>query len=368
MISTILQAVLLIGALNAVLAALLVLAEKRLVDFGECTITINRDKQIITEGGRTLLSTLNSQKIFLPSACGGRGTCSYCKCGVEGGGPLLPTEEAVLTEEEINGRVRLACQLKVKNDLAIIIPEALFAIKEYRAEVSEIEDLTYDIKRIRLRLIDPAEISFRPGQYVQLHSQPFERVKQRLSRAYSIASSADERTFIDLMIRLVPEGVCTTWVHEHLAIGDEVIFTGPMGDFRYHENTGEVILVAGGSGMAPIIPLLGEIEEKKIARRVTYFFGAGNGSDLFYTDVLQAFERRISRFEYVPTLASPRTEDRWDGESGLITQPLERYLQTIDMKGAQAYLCGSPGMIKACIQILNQYGLDNAHIYFDPFA
>ena len=368
MIGTILQSALFLGIINALLAAVLVLAEKRLVKYGESRITINQEKEISVQGGRSLLSTLNRQKIFLPSACGGRGTCSYCKCVVQGGGAILPTEEAVLTDEEISRQYRLACQLKVKSDLTVTIPETLLAIKEYRAEVSEIVDLTYDIKRIRLRLVEPSSISFVPGQYVQLMNQPYPGVKDVVSRAYSIASIAAEKRSVDLLIRLVPDGICTTWIHEYLKAGDTVMFTGPMGDFRYHENTGEVILVAGGSGMAPMIPLLEEMANSEVRRRVTYFFGADNSKDLFYTDIVRAFEKRLHRFQYVPALSSPEPDLQWEGETGLITVPLEQHLKTIDVQGAQAYLCGSPGMIKACIHLFNQYGIQNSDIYFDPFA
>jgi Na+-transporting NADH:ubiquinone oxidoreductase subunit F len=219
-----------------------------------------------------------------------------------------------------------------------------------------------------LSLIEPSDITFTPGQYVQLQSNPYGAVKERVTRAYSIASRSSEQEYIDLLIRLVPEGICTTWVHEYLKAGDSIRFTGPMGDFKLHEGSGEIIMVAGGSGMAPMIPILGELEEKQISRKTTFFFGAGKLKDLFYTELMHTFEKNIPRFAYVPTLAEPQPGGEWEGETGLITAPLERYMHKISTSDAQGYLCGSPGMIKACIQVMSKYGLDKNRIYFDPFA
>jgi Na+-transporting NADH:ubiquinone oxidoreductase subunit F len=141
-----------------------------------------------------------------------------------------------------------------------------------------------------------------------------------------------------------------------------------MGDFKYHEDKGEVILIAGGSGMAPMVPLLEEMANKDVKRRITYFFGVGNGKDLFYTDLIRSFEKRLHHFQYIPTLSRPEPDLQWKGETGLITAPLERHLKALDIEGAQAYLCGSPGMIKACTQLLNRYDIKNSNIFFDPFA
>jgi len=242
----ILKTIFLITAINGVLAVLLVIAERYLANYGECKIQINDQKEIQVNGGTSLLSALSSQKIFLPSACGGRGTCAYCKCKVQNGaGPLLPTEVPFLTQTEIESQIRLSCQVKVKQDLQISIPEALFAIQKFDSEIELIQDLTYDIKLIRLKLLEPDHIQFKAGQYVQLVSQPYGKVKGSVQRAYSIASPTYETGIVDLMIRLVPEGICTTWVHEVLKEKDHVQIIGPMGDFKMHEGEGEIIMVAG---------------------------------------------------------------------------------------------------------------------------
>jgi len=369
MVLKIVFTVIVLAGINGVLASLLVIAERFFSNYGECKITINGNKRFTVTGGSTLLSTLNVRKIFLPSACGGKGTCGYCKCKVtDGAGPLLPTEEPLLTKEEIENRFRLACQLKVKQDIAIHIPDELFNIKEYKAEVTLIKDLTYDIKLIRLRLPDTDEIHFTAGQYIQLQTEPYEKVKEIAPRAYSIASPSSEKKHIDLMIRLIPEGICTTWVHCYLKEGVRVGFTGPMGDFRLHEGTGEIIMVAGGSGMAPMVSILDVIVREKIERKVTYFFGAVTKKDLFFMEEMAMFEREIPNFTFVPALSQPEPDDDWKGEVGLITIPLGRYLKSIDASVAQAYMCGSPGMIKACANILNANGISNDRIYYDPFA
>ncbi len=369
MVTKIVITVLIVAGISGFLAFILVIAERLLASYGICQIVINDEKTLEVPGGATLLSALNSQKIFLPSACGGRGTCAYCKCKVtEGGGPILPTELPLLNESEIKEQIRLSCQLKVKHDLKIEIPEALFNIKEYEAEIVLLESLTYDTKLMRLKLVQPGEIRFKPGQYVQLQSEPYPGVRESVSRAYSIASASTQTDSIDLIVRLVPEGICTTWVHQYLKEGDRVRFTGPMGDFCLHEGKSEIIMVAGGSGMAPMVSLLHYIDHENIQRKIHYFFGAVTRKDLFYIDEMEQFQKKIPQFKFVPALSNPGPQDQWQGETGLITVPLENYLKTIDTKDAQVYLCGSPGMIQACIKIFKSYGISQDRIYYDPFA
>lgn len=355
--------------ISGFLAILLVIAERFLANYGDCKVTINNEKELIVKGGSSLLATLNSQKIFLPSACGGRGTCAYCKCKVlEGVGPILPTEEPLLSLEERKNNVRLSCQVKVKKDMKIEIPVELFNIQEFKTRVAFIKDLTHDIKLIRFDLIEPNEINFKAGQYVQLESQPYDGVKEVVQRAYSMCSPAYEKKYVELMIRLVPEGVCTTWVFQHLQEGDTVRIIGPMGDFHLHDGEGEIVMVAGGSGMAPMVSLLADMAKNGEKRKVTYFFGALMKKDMFYLDEMAAFEKQIPNFKFVPALSSPTPEDDWNGEKGLITVPLENHLKTIDTSKAQGYLCGSPGMINACIAVMKKYGITADRIFFDPFG
>jgi Na+-transporting NADH:ubiquinone oxidoreductase subunit F len=369
MITKIILTTLAMAGISGFLSLLLVIAERYLANYGECKIEINNKEELTVIGGSSLLSSLNSQKIFLPSACGGRGTCAYCKCKViEGIGPLLPTEEPHLNEEEIENNIRLSCQVKVKQNIKIEIPEELFNIKEYKTQVAFIKDLTYDIKLVRLNLIEPEEISFLAGQYVQLYTQSYNNAKESVSRAYSIASPNYEKKYIELMVRLIPEGICSTWVHEQLKIGDEVKLVGPMGDFYLREGGGELIMIAGGSGMAPIVSILNDIVQKKIERKIIYFFGALSKKDLFNIEEMEKLKQQISDYTFVPALSQPDEDDVWDGETGLITEPLEEYLKDKNTIDIQVYLCGSPGMIEACVVILKKYGISEKNIFFDPFV
>ena len=369
MASIILLTTISIAAINGILALLLMIAERFLANYGQISISVNEERELEVKGGATLLAALNSQKIFLPSACGGRGTCAYCKCRVtEGAGPLLPTEVPLLSPDEIESQIRIACQVKVKQAMKIVIPEALFNIREFTAEVSLIEDLTYDVKKVRLKLIDPPEIRFRAGQYVQLNTQPYPGVKERVSRAYSIASPTDEKNRIDLIIRFVPEGICTTWVHQHLKTGDRVTFVGPMGDFGIHGNDEEMVLIAGGSGMAPMVPVLHDLARQGNTRKITYFFGANKPGDLFYMDEMRNLEKKLPNFKFVPAVANPAPEDQWKGATGLVTEPLEAYLKSRDHSNTQGYLCGSPGMIGACIRVMKNHGITEDRIFYDPFS
>ncbi len=369
MITKIIIATLSMTAISGFLAIVLVIAERFLVNYGTLKIIINDKETLIVQGGSTLLSSLSSQKIFLPSACGGKGTCAYCKCKVlQGVGPILPTEEPLLTAEEKKQNIRLSCQVKVKQDMRIEIPEELFNIKEFKTRVTFIKDLTYDIKLLRFDLKDPSEINFIAGQYVQMQTVPYDDVKDSVQRAYSMSSPSFEKSYIELMVRLVPDGICTTWVHQYLREGDTVTLIGPIGDFYLRDGKGEIILVAGGSGMAPMTSLLEDIAHRKIARKVIYFFGALTRNDLFYLDEMEALTKKIPNFTFVPALSQPEPDDEWNGEKGLITQPLETYLQKMNTSECQGYLCGSPGMINACIAIMKKYGITSDRIYYDPFG
>ncbi|MDP8221159.1 MAG: 2Fe-2S iron-sulfur cluster-binding protein [Candidatus Stygibacter frigidus] len=204
MIYLVLQTTIIMMITGGVLALLLVIAEKYLADYGECKIDINGKREETVKGGSSLLNSLNSKNIFLASACGGRGSCGFCKCKViKGGGPLLPTEKPFLTSEEIADNIRLSCQVKIKNDIEIELPEEIFNIRKFKAKVTSIKEYTYDIKELTLDLTD-STIDFKSGQYIQLHSPRYGKVKQSVSRAYSISSNETNKNVVQVIIRLVP--------------------------------------------------------------------------------------------------------------------------------------------------------------------
>jgi Na+-transporting NADH:ubiquinone oxidoreductase subunit F len=354
-------------AIGLTLSILLILAEKKILNYGTCNIDINSgDKIIPVEGGSSLLSSLADNEIFIPSACGGRGTCAYCKVQVKSGGGITgPIEIPYLSKGELEKNVRLSCQVKVRKDLEIAIPEELFSVKKFRAKVTEKKPLTHDIIEFKMELISPAEIEFKAGQYVQLETEKY-KGRDSVNRAYSISSIPSDKKNVELMIRKVPEGICTTWVFDHVETGQEVAFSGPYGDFGLTENDAPIIFVAGGSGMAPIWSILRDMKEKGINRKAIYFFGALTEEDLFYTEELKGLEKELADFKYIPALSNEPDKSSWQGERGLVTDVLKRHIP--DMARYEAYLCGSPGMIDACVEVMKDSGLPESNIFFDKFA
>lgn len=355
-------------ALSGSFAALLLIAERYLVNYGTCRIDVNSgDRELEVTGGESLLTTLKNEGIFIPSACGGRGTCAYCKVKIlDGGGPVSPTEAPLLSEEEIAADVRISCQCKVRNDLRIEIPTELLSVREFRGTAERIRDLTHDIKEVRIALSEPTEIDFVPGQYVQLEAPAYGDNPEPVFRAYSIASPPSDRKHLELIIRQVPGGICTTWVFEHLREGDEIRFTGPFGDFRLSESDAEMVWIAGGSGMAPFWSILRHMRENGIARKTTYFFGAVRKRDLFFVEELEELGRELDWFRFVPALSAPEETDEWTGETGLITEVVDRNVENGAEK--EAYLCGSPGMIDAAIKVLESKGIGPERTFYDKFA
>jgi Na+-transporting NADH:ubiquinone oxidoreductase subunit F len=362
----ILFAIFAVSAISAILAAVLVVSQRFLTDYGECEIKINDSDSIKVQGGSSLLESLTSNSIFIPSACGGRGTCAYCKLKVlEGGGPIVPTEEPYLDDEEKKSGVRLSCQVKVRNDLSIQIPEELFAIREYDCVCERIADLTHDIREFGIRLRNPEQIDYVPGQYIQLFCPSYDG-NEEVYRAYSIASDPGDKSMVDLVVRLVPGGICTTWCFEHLKEGDYIKMNGPYGEFRLSETDAPMIFVAGGSGMAPIKCILHQMKNNGINRKTTFFFGANTVEELFYVDLMKDFEGSLNDFRFVPVVAKPGDNEQWDGETGLVTEALQRNFT--DASDHEGYLCGSPGMIDAAVKVLKELGMSEEKIYYDKFS
>ncbi len=359
-----------VGAITAVstfLAILMVIADATIANYGEVKIKINDDKELTVDGGRPLLSTLMGEGIFIPSACGGRGSCGLCKVKVtSGAGQYLPTELPWISEEERAENIRLSCQVKVKNDLEIWIPEELFYVKEFKAKVARIRDLTHDIKEITLKLVEPPEIQYKAGQFIQLQIPEYELTEEPVYRAYSMSSCPCKRDTVELEIRYVPNGISTTYIHKYLKEGDDVIFNGPYGEFYLRNTERDIVFIAGGSGMAPIKSILLDMAEKGINRKAMYFFGARSKRDLFLVEEMHEIEKKLPNFRFIPALSAPLPEDNWEGETGLITDVVDKYLESGD--NVEAYLCGSPGMIDACVKVLTANGVPEELIYYDKFG
>jgi len=364
---TVTLSVLVVSAIGAGLALLLVFAERYILDYGECEITINEEKHLRLQGGSSLLEALTREKVFIPSACGGRGSCGYCKVTVqEGGGPLLPTEEPYLDKAERAKGVRLSCQIKVRNDIRIRIPEELFSVRQYDCVCTGIRELTYDIREFRFRLREPDRMDFIAGQYVQVLAPEYEDSPEEVYRAYSISSDPGIEGSIELLVRRVPNGICTTYLFDHMKEGDPARINGPYGQFRLTGTQAPMIFVAGGSGMAPIKSMLHQMARTGCEREATYFFGVSTLRDLFMVDEMNAFQERLPRFRFVPVLARPAEGGGWTGETGLVTEAVKRAFP--DCSRREAYLCGSPGMIDATVNVLTEGGMPVEDIYYDKFS
>ena len=366
MLAAVLIAVVVVSSIGAGLAALLVVAEHFFANYGPCSITINDERQLTVNGGGKLLSVLTAEKIFIPSACGGRGTCGLCKLKVlEGAGPLLPTEEPYLDKDQRESNVRLGCQVKVRNDLKIEIPQELLAVREYICKCAEIIDLTHDMKQFRLELVEPQTIDYVPGQYIQLLTPVYEKSSEEVYRAYSISSDPADKSAIELIIRLVPGGICTTYCFEYLKVGDQVKMNGPYGEFRLSETNAPAVFIAGGSGMAPIKCMLHHMKNTGNKRKATYYFGANKVKELCLGELMRQFESELADFRFIPVIAAPEQDQNWDGEKGPVTEAVQR---TLDNAGqCEAYLCGSPGMIDASLDVLKKLGVGEDKIFYDKF-
>ena len=358
--------ILIFGGLLVGLTVALTVAERVLVNYGICKLDINDgDRELEVEGGQSLLSALNESKVFIPSACGGRGSCGHCKATVlEGGGPVLPTETPFLTRAQIRAGVRLACQVKVREDIRIKIPEELLNVKMFTAIVERTTRLTYDMVETRFALSEPSEISQRPGQYVQLQAPSSEGP---VYRAYSISSPAYETDAVELVVRLVPGGIGSTYCH-NLRVGDQVIFTGPYGEFRLNEDPDvEVILIGGGSGMAPLWNIALTLCERWPNRKCQLFFGCRTTEDVFYLDEFRELSKKNPNFKVFYALSDPIEEGKnWDGETGFIHLSADRHLEKSDAK-RQAFLCGPPPMIEAVMKVLDDKGFKPDDIFYDEF-
>jgi len=352
------------------LAILLIIADAMFANYGECEIDINGgEKKLTVRGGESLLSSLVENKVFIPSACGGRGTCWYCKVQVfSGGGPMLPTETPAFTKRQRRDHWRLACQVKVKENITVGIPEEYLAIQEFEAECIAEKYLTHDMKEISFRLIEPEKIKFRAGQYVQFKC-PTPDGKDHVYRGYSIAigeSQGGVSSQIDLIVRLVPGGIGSTYLH-NLKSGDRAIFNGPYGEFHLSEDPNkELILVGGGCGMAPMRSLIYTMAEKHPERKCTLFFGARAKRDLFYVKEFDELKERYPKFDYVYALSDPLPDDDWDGDVGFIHLFVDKYVK--EGVNAQAFLCGPPPMIEATIEVLKSKGLkEDEDTFYDKF-
>ena len=347
------------------LSTLLTIAEKLLLDYGICEMDINAGERTAeVEGGQTLLNALIGEEIYIPSACGGKGSCGYCKVAVlTGGGTVLPTEMPYLSRKEVRAGQRLACQVKIRENIQLKIPEELLNVKLFNATVESTVELTYDMKEIRFKLDDPVEITQRPGQYVQIQAPSPDGP---VFRAYSISSPDYETDKVELGVRLIPGGIASTYLH-NLEVADKVVFTGPYGEFRLSEDPEvEIICVGGGAGMSPMKDIIFSLYNHWPDRICWLFFGCRTTKDIFYLNEYQQLAQKHPNFHVVYALSDPLGPDeKWDGETGFIHLSVDKSLEPNVPR--QAFLCGPPPMIEAVMKVLEEKGLTEEDIFYDEF-
>jgi Na+-transporting NADH:ubiquinone oxidoreductase subunit F len=360
--------ILVISGIGALFALLLELADTFIANYGQSRLNINNKKYLDVKGGNPLLFSLMEQGIFIPSACGGKGTCAYCKVKVlGGGGPVLPTELPYLSSEELEDNVRLSCQVKVRNDLAIEIPEELFLVQEFMVRVKSIKDLTSQVKGLSLEIISPEErISFKPGQYIQLEVPKFKLSKEPEYRAFSIASSPHDPLIIELFVGRVNKGIVSSYIHDYLKEGEEVKVRGPFGDFFYRDSNRDIVMIATGTGLAPIMSILRFFQSEHIGRKTTLFFGTRRKEDLYCMDELRDLEKHLDNFAFIPTLSREPEDSSWEGERGRVTDLIDNTMA--ENSNIDVYICGNADMVESCRDMLKEKGVPEDQIYFDKFT
>ncbi len=362
----ILQSVGILSGIGGTLALLMSVAKNTVGNYGECNITVNDDKVLEVQGGETLLSTLIDNGIFIPSACGGKGTCGYCTAQVfEGGGEFLATEAPHITPKERENHVRLTCQVKVKRDMKIGIPEEYLSLRQYFTKVESIVDVTDKIKHLTLQLAPEDAMEFKAGQYVQILAPEYENSDEEIYRAYSICSSPDVKDKLELFIGYIPEGIATTYVHFHLKEGDDLEIIGPFGHFFYQDTDKEMVMAAIGTGLAPIMSILRYMRNHKIHRKARVFFSARHKADLYMMEELLEIQKEIPEIEYYFSLTRPEESDNWDGLRGRVTDTIPQFIE--DASNMEAYLCGNNAMIDAVIATLKEKGMPEESIFYDKF-
>ncbi len=401
-------------AFNLLVVALLLYAKAKLTPAGMVKISINGKEVIETEAGSSLLTTLGNKKLFLPSACGGGGTCAMCKCRVlSGGGEILTTEKPYFTRRQQQEKWRLGCQVKVKQDMEIIIPEEVFGIKKWECEVLSNENVATYIKEFVVKLPDGEFLDFIPGSYIQLDVPPCEldfkndlynidgrfkddydkysiwnlkmKTAEPVFRAYSMANHPAEGNIIMLNVRLatppfdrnnggfmnVNPGVCSSFMFSRKP-GDKVFVSGPFGEFHIKYTDKEMIYIGGGAGMAPLrshlFHLFHTLRESK--RKISFWYGGRSLREIFYTDDFRNIEKDFPNFQYNIALSEPLPEDNWTGYTGFIHQVLyDNYLGTHpEPEEVEYYLCGPPMMNAAVFKMLDQLGVPPENIAFDDFG
>ena len=365
--------VLVFASIIMCLVLLLNLAEKKLLPQGDVSILINDepDKALSVGTGGTLLGALSGQKVFLPSACGGGGTCAMCKCQVfEGGGDILPTETSHISRPEAKDNWRLACQVKVKEDMKIHVPDEVFSVQKWDCTVKSNTDVATFIREFVIELPEGEKMNFQAGGYIQIdipeyHGLGFKNFdidKEMLNVRIATPPPA--------LWNDVPPGKASSYIYS-LKAGDPVTISGPYGEFFIKDTDREMVYIGGGAGMAPMRSHLFHLfHTLKTGRKVSFWYGARSLREMFYDDEFKKIADEFPNFTYNVALSEPMPEDNWTGPTGFIHQVAhDNYLSNHeDPTEIEYYMCGPPPMIKAVEDMLDDLGVEKEMIAFDSFG
>lgn len=395
------------------LVAILLYAKKKLTPSGIVKVDINDGDHVLEiNPGDTLLTTLGNSKIFLPSACGGGGTCAMCRCQIEdGGGSILPTETGFFTRKEQNNNWRLACQVKVKEDMQLKIPQEIMGIKKWECEVVSNNNVATYIKEFVVKLPEGETLDFKSGGYIQIDVPKIDvdfkdmdidpeyrtewkqynmfdlqmKNTEPSFRAYSMANHPAEGNIIMLNIRIatppfdrvnggfqkVNPGICSSFIFSRKP-GDKVTISGPYGEFFLKNNDNEMMFIGGGAGMAPMRSHLFHLFHtvKETDKNITFWYGARSWREVFYFDQFRDIEKNYPNFKFQLALSDPQPEDKWDGATGFIHQVIyDQYLSKHEEpEEIDYYLCGPPMMNDAVQKMLYDLGVPDENIAFDDFG
>ncbi|MCT4587979.1 MAG: NADH:ubiquinone reductase (Na(+)-transporting) subunit F [Carboxylicivirga sp.] len=394
------------------LVSILLYAKKKLMPSGEVTININDgEKELVVDPGQTLLSALGENKIFLPSACGGGGTCAMCRCQVDSGaGSILPTETGYFTRKEQANNWRLACQVKVKEDMTMQIPQEVMGIKKWECEVVSNDGQATFIKEFVVKLPEGEILDFKSGGYIQIDVPKIDvdfkdmdieeeyrgewekfgmfdlkmKNPEPTYRAYSMANHPAEGNIVMLNIRIatppwdrvaggfqkVNPGVCSSFIFSRKP-GDKVTVSGPYGEFFIKETEREMMFIGGGAGMAPMRSHIFHLfHTLKTGRKATFWYGARSRKEIFYEDHFRKIEKEFPNFKFTIALSEPLPEDNWEGATGFIHQVIhDEYLSKHEEpEDIEYYLCGPPMMNDAVTKMLYDLGVPDEMVDFDDFG
>ncbi len=398
--------------ITLILVVALLYAKAKLVPSGNVKVVVNDEKQFEAPIGGTVLGTLQSQGIFLSSACGGSGSCGQCRCQVEeGGGNILPTEVGFFSRKQIKDHWRLGCQTKVKEDMVIRVPEEVFGVKSWECEVVSNNNVASFIKEFVVKLPEGEKLNFKPGSYAQIVIPEFDikysdmdiddrfksewdkfklwpltcKNEEETIRAYSMANYPAEGNIITLNVRIatppfdrstgtwkagIKPGIASSYIFS-LKPGDKVTMSGPYGDFHILETNNEMLYIGGGAGMAPLrAQLLHLFNTVKTGRKVSYWYGARSKNEIFYEEDFRAIEKEFPNFKFHIGLSEPRPEDNWTGMVGFIHQVIyDNYLKDHEApEDIEYYMCGPGPMSNAVKVMLDNLGVAKENILFDDFG